>query len=134
MIQNALIPEKTVISAKGDGPAVEIMGGAGHAFLLILSITRIVEQESLEIGIYGSTDAATWDPKPIATFPQKFYCGEYPMLLDLRGHSNPRFIRAHWEVGRWGRGTETPMFECSLTLKEIPSEVLNQAHAAKALA
>lgn len=46
-----------------------------------------------------------------------------------------KFVRAHWEVARWGRGTETPMFEFSVALKEIPAEVLRAATAeAKALA
>jgi hypothetical protein len=37
-------------------------------------------------------------------------------------------------VARWGRGTETPMFEFNLRLKEIPSEILREVRAeAKAL-
>ncbi len=44
-------------------------------------------------------------------------------------------MRAHWEVGRWGRGTETPMFEFHVTAKEVPPDVLKQAtDEAKALA
>jgi hypothetical protein len=55
-------------------------------------------------------------------------------LLDLTSHADVKFARAHWEVARWGRGTETPMFEFSLRLKEIPPEILRQATAeAKAL-
>ena len=43
-------------------------------------------------------------------------------------------MRAHWEVGRWGRGSETPMFEFSVSIKEVPSEILKEATAeAKAL-
>jgi hypothetical protein len=46
-----------------------------------------------------------------------------------------KFVRAHWEVARWGRGTETPMFEFGLRLKEVPSEILKQTAAgAKAMA
>jgi hypothetical protein len=46
-----------------------------------------------------------------------------------------KFVRAHWEVARWGRGVETPMFEFGVTLKEIPADVLREAKAeAKALA
>jgi hypothetical protein len=129
MIEAAFVPEKTVVTAKGDGAAVDVSAAAGHAFLLTLDITRIIEQESLEIIINGSADGAAWDAKPVATFPQKFYCGQYPFFLDLGDQPNVKFLRAHWEVARWGRGTETPMFEFGLTLKEIPSQMLSEARA-----
>jgi hypothetical protein len=135
MIDTFLIAGKTVVSAKGDGPTVDVSGAAGRVFLMTLEITQIVEQESLEISIHGSADGTAWGAKPVVTFPQKFYCGESPLLLDLTAHSDVRFVRAHWEVGRWGRGTETPMFEFGLRLKEIPANVLREAAAeAKALA
>ena len=129
MIDASLVAGKTVISAKGDSAGVDVSGASGRVFLVTLEITRIIEQESLDIGIIGSADGATWDPKPVATFPQQFYCGQYPLLLDLAQHPNVKFIRAHWEVARWGRGTETPMFEFGLKLKEIPSEVLKALRA-----
>jgi hypothetical protein len=129
MIEAALVPEKTVVTAKGDGPAVDVSAATGHAFLLTLDITKIVEQESLEVSISGSADGSTWDVKPVATFPQEFYCGQYPFFLDLTDHPNVKFLRAHWEVGRWGRGAETPMFEFGLTVKEIPSQLLSEARA-----
>jgi len=43
-----------------------------------------------------------------------------------------KFVRAHWEVARWGRGTETPMFEFCLTVKEVPASILNAAAEANA--
>jgi hypothetical protein len=135
MIDTFLVSEKTVVSAKGDGPSVDVTGAANRVFLMTLDITQIIEQESLEVSIYGSADGATWGAKPIVTFPQKFYRGESPLLLDLTAHADAKFVRAHWEVARWGRGTETPMFEFALRLKEIPPEVLREATAeAKALA
>lgn len=129
MIDTALVAEKTVVTAKGDSAAVDVSGSGQRYFLLTLDITRIIEQESLEISIAGSTDGAAWEPKPVATFPQRFYTGQYPLLLDLSRHPNLKFIRAHWEVARWGRGTETPMFEFGLQLKEIPAEVMRDARA-----
>jgi hypothetical protein len=135
MIDTVLVAEKTVVSTKGDGPTVDVSGAAGRVFLLTLEITKIIEQESLEVGIYGSADGAAWGAKPVVTFPQKFYCGQSPLLLDLTAHPDVKFVRAHWEVARWGRGTETPMFEFGLNLKEIPPEILREAAAeAKALA
>ena len=134
MIDTFLV-EKTVVSAKGDGPAVDISGAVSRVFLLTLDITNIIEQESLDLSIYGSGDGAAWSPKPIVGFPQKFYCEQSPLLLDLTPHTDVKFVRAHWEVARWGRGTETPMFEFSLRWKEVPAEILRQATAeAKAMA
>jgi hypothetical protein len=135
MIDTSLVAEKTTVTAKGDGERVDLGGASDRLFLLTLDITRIIEQESLEITIMGSTDGTTWDPKPIVTFPQKFYCGQHPLLLNLAGHPNMKFIRAHWEVARWGRGTVTPMFEFGLKMKEVPSEILSETRVeAKSLA
>lgn len=130
-----LVPAGTTVSTKGDGPAIDVSGATNRVFLVTLSITKIIEQESLDVSIYGSADGAAWEPKSIAAFPQKFYCEESPLLLDLTAHPNVKFVRAHWEVARWGRGTETPMFEFGVSLKEIPAEILKEATAeAKALA
>ena len=129
-----LVPSQTAASAKGDGSAVDVSGAANRVFLVTLAITKIIEQESLDISIYGSTDGAAWGAKSIAAFPQKFYCGESPLLLDLTAHPDVKFVRAHWEVARWGRGTETPMFEFGVTMKEVPANILKEAAAeAKAL-
>jgi hypothetical protein len=135
MIDTDLVAAKTVVSAKGDGPTVDMSASAGRVFLLTLEITQIIEQESLDVSVYGSADGAAWGAKPVAAFPQKFYRGDHPLLLDLTGHPDVKFVRAHWEVARWGRGTETPMFEFGLRLKEIPADVLREAaREAKALA
>jgi hypothetical protein len=135
MIDTVLVAEKTVVSAKGDGPTVDVSGAASRVFLLTLDITRIIEQESLDVSINGSADGAVWSAKPVAAFPQKFYCGPSPLLLDLTAHPDVKFVRAHWEVARWGRGTETSMFEFGVSLKEVPADVLREVVAgAKALA
>ena len=135
MIDTELVAAKTVVSAKGDGPTVDVSGAVGRVFLVTLDITEIIEQESLDVSIYGSADGAVWGAKPVAAFPQKFYRGEAPLLLDLTPHPEVKFVRAHWEVARWGRGVETPMFEFGVRLKEIPADVLRAATAeAKALA
>lgn len=135
MIETSLLAPNTVVSAKGDGSAVDVSGAASRVFLVTLAITKIIEQESLDVSIYGSSDGAAWGAKSLAAFPQKFYCGESPLLLDLCAHPDVKFVRAHWEVARWGRGTETPRFELSLTLKEVPANILKEATAqAKAMA
>jgi hypothetical protein len=135
MIDTVLVPPGTTVSAKGDGASMDLSGAANRVFLLSLAITKIIEQESLEVSIYGSPDGTAWSPKPIVSFPQKFYCGESPLLLDLTAHPDVRFVRTHWEVARWGRGTETPLFEFSLNLKEVPADILKEATAeARAMA
>ena len=135
MIDTFLVPEKTVVSAKGDGAPVDVGGAASRVFLLTLSISNIVEQEALDVSIHGSPDGAAWESKPLTIFPQKFYRGQHPLLLDLTRHPTVNFVRAHWEVNRWGRGTEIPMFEFHLAMREVPPEILKEAAAeAKALA
>jgi hypothetical protein len=129
-----LVPAQTV-TAKGDGPTVDVSAATSRIFLVTLSITKIIEQEALGLSVYGSPDGTTWGAKPIAEVPQKFYCGETPFLLDLTAHADVKFVRAHWEVARWGRGTETPMFEFAVALKEVPANILKEATAeAKAMA
>ncbi len=129
MIDTALVPNKTVVNAKGDGPAVDISSAASRVFLLTLNMTRVIEQESLDVSLFGSTDGTTWPAKPIESFPQKFYRGEHPLLLDLSEQPDIKFLRAHWEVNRWGRGEPTPMFEFHISLKEVPPDVLKEAIA-----
>ena len=134
MIDTFLVPEKTVVNAKGDGPVVDVSGASNRVFLLSLNITAIVEQESLDVSIHGSADGTTWGPKPLTNFPQKFYQAQHPVLLDLTAQPEVKFLRAHWEASRWGRGSETPMFEFHVTIKEVPTEILQEATAeAKAL-
>jgi len=135
MIDTVLVPAKTVATAKGDGLNVDVSGATNRVFLVTLAITKIIEQESLDLSIYVSADGATWSAKSIAALPQKFYCGESPLLLDLAAHPDVKFVRAHWEVARWGRGTDPPMFEFGVTIKEVPAKILREAAAeAKALA
>jgi len=135
MIDTFLVPENTVITAKGDGAPVEVKSAQNRVFLLSLNITEIIEQESIDVSIFGSADGAAWGAKPLTSFPQKFYRAEHPILLDLTGQAEVKFLRAHWEVARWGRGTEIPMFKFGVSLREVPADILKEATAeAQALA
>ena len=129
MFDAFLVPEKTIVTAKGDAQAVDASASAGKTLLLTLKITGIVEQESLDVSVWGSPDGQNFGAKPLVAFPQKFYAGEHPLLLDLAQHADARFLRAHWEVGRWGRGSETPHFEFHLSAREVPTDVLKEARA-----
>lgn len=126
MVEAFLVPEKTTVTAKGDGASVDLGGAQSRVFLLSLNIINVIEQESLDVSVFGSADGATWEAKALAAFPQKFYRGQHPLLLDLTQQANVKFLRAHWEVSRWGRGVETPMFEFSVAVKEVPASVLQE--------
>ncbi len=129
MLDAFLVPADTVVTAKGDSEALDLSAASNKVFLLTLSITSVVEQEAIEIQVFTSEDGATWSPKPIAVLPQKFYLGEYPLLVDLSSAPNAKFVRAHWEVSRWGRGPTTPRFEIAVRLREVPQEALAEAQA-----
>ena len=129
MFDESLIPEKTVVRDKGDGPAVDISSAAGKVLLLTLNITDIIEQQSLDVSVWGSADGAAWGEKPLLSFPQKFYRGEHPLLLDLSKHPTVKFLRAQWRVERWGRHAEGPRFELQLSAKEVPQAVLAEVRA-----
>lgn len=66
-----------------------------------------MEQEALEISIWGSTDRRNWGK--LQVFPQKFYCGTYTLHLDLSRFPEIRYLRAHWKMNRWGQGDD-PLF------------------------
>lgn len=117
MLPSFLIPE-AVIREDGEGPEIDLDSSKGKLLLLTLGITRIIEQESLEVCIWGSPDKANWGTKPLASFPQKFYCGTYQLLLDLTDHPDVQFLRAKFKVNRWGRGEPKPLFAAYLFAQE----------------
>ena len=123
MLDTFLVPEKTTIQGKGDGPAVDISGAGSRVLLATLDIIQVIEQESLDISVFGSADGTNFGQK-LGSVPQKFYRGTHPLLLDLRSQPEIKFLRAHWEAQRWGRGVETPMFEFHIALREVPAEML----------
>ena len=129
MFDAFLVPEKTIVTAKGDGAPLDVSAASNPIFLLTLSITEVVEQESIELTLFTSADGTTWDTKPAATLPQKFYVGEYPLLVDLSSAAGAKFLRAHWEVNRWGRGSTTAKFEFGLRIREVSRQALQEAQA-----
>ena len=109
MLPQFLLPETTVREA-GTGPVIGLGEERGGTLILTLGITRIIEQESLDISIWGSSDESDWGTKPLVAFPQKFYCGTYQIILDLTDHPDVRYLRAKWAVNRWGKGELKPLF------------------------
>jgi hypothetical protein len=102
--------EETIVHANGEGPAIDLGPEQGRPVMIALGVTRVVEQEALEVTILGSSDGVEWAAKPIAAFPQKFYTGTSQLLVDLTAHPDIRFLRAKWTAQRWGRGNLEPSF------------------------
>jgi len=118
--QLALIPANTKMEGNGDGASFDISQSATRTFLCLLTVSDQIEQESLDVSIYGSADGEKWTPKPLLKLPQQFYRGTTKMVLDLSLRPEIKFVRARWEVNRWGRGAPLPMFVAGLQLSEVP--------------
>jgi len=123
MLPAFVLPE-TTIREPGTGPAADLGETRGSTVLLTLGITRIIEQESLDVSIWGSADGNEWGAKPLIAFPQKFYCGTYQILLDMRAHPDVRFVRAKYQVHRWGKGEPKPLFGAYVFAQEVQPQLL----------
>lgn len=115
-----LIAANTRLEANGNGQAFDISSSATRTFLCTLTITEQIEQESLDVSIWGSADGENWGAKPLLKLPQNFYRGETKMVLDVSLKPEVKFIRAKWELNRWGRVAPLPMFVAGCALREIP--------------
>jgi len=129
MLDAFLVPEKTILTTKGDSAPLDLSPASNSVFLVTLSITDVIEQESIDISLFTSPDGTNWDPKAAASFPQRFYIGEYPLLVDTSARDGAKFLRAHWELNRWGRGSTTSKFEVGLRIREVSREALLEAQA-----
>ena len=116
----ALIPADSRLQANGAGTAFDISSSATRTYLCRLTVSDQIEQESLDVSIYGSADAENWTKKPLLKLPQQFYRGTTKMVLDLSLRPEIKFLRAHWDLNRWGRVAPLPMFVAGLELSEIP--------------
>ena len=113
----ALVPADTVVEANGEGEVFEVPPGGPRVFVAQMDIAETVEQESLDLSIWGSGDGTAWGTMPLVKFPQRFYRGSTRMALDLTHRPEVRFIRARWEVNRWGRGQPLPRFRFGVTAR-----------------
>ena len=96
----------------------------GGTLLLTLGITRIIEQQSIDISIWGSADGSDWGAKPVISFPQKFYCGTYQIVVDLTDRPEVRYLRAKWQVNRWGKGDPKPLFTIYVFAQTLQPELV----------
>jgi hypothetical protein len=116
-----LIPQGTLLRENGHGEAMDVRASATRTFFCTLVITDQIEQESADVSIWGSADGENWGTHPALKLPQQFYRGETRAVLDLTLVPNVNFIRAGWDLNRWGRVAPLPMFVLGLRLVEIPS-------------
>jgi len=123
MLPHFLLPETTVREA-GSSQELDLGKLQGETLILTLGITRIIEQESIDVSIWGSSDGTDWGTKPLAAFPQKFYCGTYQILLDLTPHPDVNYIKAKWTVNRWGKGSPKPLFTVYLFVQAMSRELM----------
>ena len=116
-----LVPRGTRVEANGEGAPLDVTKSETRTFFCTLEITDTIEQQSLDLSIWGTEDGQNWGRKPILKFPQRFYCGETRMVLDLTLRPEVQAIRAKWELNRWGRVAPTPMFLFGVHAREIPA-------------
>ena len=108
---------------------MDVSAAQGKRLEITLGITRIIEQESLDVSVWGSADGTEWGAKPLLAFPQKFYCGTYQAVLDLTRLPDVKVLRAQWKVNRWGRGEPKPLFGFYLFAQELAESVLTARSA-----
>jgi hypothetical protein len=121
MLPQFLLPETTVREA-GQSQDIDLGGPQAGMMILTMGITRIIEQQSIDVSIWGSTDGADWGTKPLISFPQKFYTGTYQLVLDLE-EQPAKFLRVKWQVNRWGKGDPKPLFTFYLFAQAMDREL-----------
>ena len=126
-VELALIPPGTRLTTNGEGQPFDITDSDTRTFLCSMEITDQVEQESVDLSIWGCTDGQDWGKMPLLKMPQRFYRGETRQVLDLSLKPEIRFIRAKFELTRWGRVAPHPMFVLGFRATEIPAFIAQPA-------
>jgi hypothetical protein len=116
-----LISKDTLVKENGNSASVDIRASQTRTFFCVMNITDQIEQESVDVSIWGSADHENWGTHPILKLPQQFYRGETRAVLELSLVPEVNFIRAGWDLNRWGRVAPLPMFVLGLRLTEIPA-------------
>jgi hypothetical protein len=122
MPPNFLLPE-SIFKEDGAGPKIDLGLTRGKLLVLTLGITCIAEPESVQVSAWGSKDGETWGTCALATFPLKFSCGVYSILLNLAGRAETRFVRAQWKMNRSSTGDAPPMLRFYLYAEESGARV-----------
>jgi hypothetical protein len=122
-----LIPPGARLTSNGEGQSYEIAASETRTFMCTMFITDQIEQESVDISVWGSADGQDFGKLPLLKMPQRFYRGETRQVLDLKLKPEVKFLRAKWELTRWGRGAPHPVFVLGFNLTEIPAFTQNPA-------
>jgi hypothetical protein len=122
MPPNFLLPE-SIFKEEGAGPKIDLGLMRGKLLVLTLGITCIAEPASLQISAWGSEDGETWGTCALATFPLKFSCGVYSILLNLAGRAETRFVRAQWKMNPSSKSEAPSMLRFYLYAEESGERV-----------
>ena len=71
-----LIRPGTKLTANGEGESYEISSSGTRTFMCWIEITDQIEQESVDVSVYGSEDGHAWGKMPLLKMPQRFYRGD----------------------------------------------------------
>jgi hypothetical protein len=109
MLPDFLLPE-CVAQNDGQGLAIDLGSKRGKLLVLTLGVITVLEQEGLEVSVWGSPDGENWGSKALATYAPKSYCGVYSILLNLVSRLDIQLVRVQWKMKRWSKREVTPMF------------------------
>ena len=108
----------------GVGPAMDLGADCCKLLVVTLGINHVMEHGGLIVSIWGSADGVNWGPRPLVSFPQKYYCGLYSSLLNLVGRPEIRYLRPQWSMKGWGDKSNTaPLFSFNLFVEESGSRL-----------
>ena len=65
-MQIDLIAQGTLVKENGSGAAVDIRASQTRTFFCVMNIADQIEQESLDVSIWGSADGENWGTHPIS--------------------------------------------------------------------
>jgi hypothetical protein len=99
--------EEMIVRESGESAVFDVGQYSHNTLALRFCITHAVEQQSIELEIYGSKDGERWDARPLLSLPAKCYCGDYHATLPPSG---ARHLKAVWRVKRWARSGQRPYF------------------------
>ena len=121
-MDSALLLADTVSRTAGQGDPLALSYlSRGKRLKLTLGITRILQQENLEVSVWGSRDGNRWER--LTAFPPRSYCGNYTTTVDLTRNPAIRFIRAHWNMTRWNVVDAPPVFGFHLLAEEVVDQL-----------
>jgi hypothetical protein len=112
-----LVPEQ-LSRNDGIGPVLDLGHCCGKLLVLTLGINHVTEHAGLTVSIWASPDGLDWGTKPLVSFPQKYYCGLYSLLLNLVAHPEIRYLRPQWNMKAWRQMDASPLFSFELFAEE----------------